>query len=467
MEPKKKVLGCGIGTFLWLIVIVGGMVLGFIFLMRSCLEKYDSFGTTGWPGVTEDQKSLVIVKSYSKTNNYSQENGITHISQSTTYYLEKIDLATGKVTQKTKLMNHRKIKKGSLQCYGGYKDKMWIYANYIRAYDMNTLKEVVKIEDIENKNPELKGKMPTEDQYYDPHINLGYITITAQDGDKYRLMLNDLHAELIDEKENSFEEFSKNFEKEKVAIGKRIDSLNAVYYQANNYKNYDAMSYKREALYKIRDSIQDVERDAKELFDAQQDLKRDLEDFSAWSSSDIGDWVIMQDTVEGYGYLMAKEEPDDKNFEFSNFSSIGSESDKVKLYKIKIEPNKESHSSYDRFIAVKTEEATSERYLQGAIMQNFKTGRAQQLKNPGGYIIFSRDVIGNKGKLLITRVDLNGKKLWQTDALMSFKLNFTIATDSYLIICGVINTEKAPSFSVSDALRIIDLKTGSIVSVKF
>lgn len=466
METKKKVLGCGISTFLWLMVIVGGLVIGFIFLMRSCLAQWDTFGTVGWPGVTEDQKTLVIVKSYSKTNSYSHQNGVTHISQSTTYYLEQIDLATGKMTKKTKLMNQRKVK-GGLQCFGGYKNKMWIFANYLRAYDMNTLEQVIKLEDIENKNPQLKGKMPTENQYYDAHVNLGYITITAQDGDKYRIMLDDLHAELIDEKEESFEAFSKDFEKDKEAINARIDSLNAAYYSMNDYRKYDEMSVVRDKFYAIRDSIQRVEENARELFQAQQDLTRELEEFDSWSSSDMGDWVINKDTTGGYGYLLTKDEPNDKNFDFTNFNSYGSESDKVKLYKMKIENNKDSHSLYDRLIVVNQEEATSEKYLQGGILKNFRTARAQQLKNPGGYILFSRDVIGNKAKLIVTRIDLNGKKLWQTDALMSFEVKFAMTTDNHLIICGIIDQDKSPSYGVSDGLRIIDLKTGTLISVKF
>ncbi len=464
---QKKAIGCGIRTGLWAMVIIGGIVIGFIFLMRSCLSQWDKFGTMGWPGVTEDQKSLVIVKSYSKTNSYSQKNGMTHISQSTTYYLEKIDLATGKVSQKKKLMNQRKIKKGSLQCYGGYKDKLWIFANFLRAYDMNTLEEVVKIEDIENKNPQLKGKMPVENQYYDAHINMGYITITALDGDKYNIMLDDLHAELINPNEDSFKEFIKQFQKEKEAIKFSLDSLEKTYYGSNDYRKYEEMSIKRNALSNVLDSIQDIEENAREMFDEEQDLKEELEDFGAWSSSDIRNWVVMKDTLMGNGYLLDKDQPNDKNFDLSNFSSMGSETDKVNLYRMQLEVNKESHSRYDDYNVIKTETIGSDRYLQGGFMRNYRTAKIQQLKNPGGFIIFSRDIIGNKGKLLVTRIDLNGKKLWQTDALMSFDMAFTTATDAYLIIYGTFDQDKSPSFASSDALRIIDLKTGMVVSVKY
>src|SRR5687768_4288943 len=158
MDQTKKKIGCGFTTAIWGLVIVGGIVLGFFFLIRGCLSKWDTFGVMGWPGVTEDQKSLVIVKSYSRTTSYERKGGFTRKSYSTTYYLEKIDLETGKVNKKNKLMNPRNIKKGSLECYGGYKNRLWIFANYLRAYDMNTLEQVVKLEDIESKNPQLKGK---------------------------------------------------------------------------------------------------------------------------------------------------------------------------------------------------------------------------------------------------------------------------------------------------------------------
>jgi ASC-1-like (ASCH) protein len=464
---EKKVLGCGLRTALWAMVVIGGIILGFVFLMRSCLSQWDTFGTMGWPGVTEDQKSLVIIKSYSKTNSYSQNNGMTHISQSTTFYLEKIDLTTGKVSKKKKLMNQRKIKNGGLQCYGGYKNRLWVFANNLRAYDMNTLEQVVKLEDIENKNPQLKGKLPVENHYYDAHINMGYITITALDGDKFNIMLDDLHAELIDPDQDSFNEFSSGFQKEKEALKFRMDSLEKSYYSSNISRKYDEMSKKRDEIYAKLDSIQKIEENARELFDANNDLKTALEDFGTWSNSDIGGWVIMKDTTAGYGYILKKDEPSDKYFDLSNFSSLGSESDKVKLYRMQLEINKESRSRYDDYNVIKTETLGTDKYLQGGFMRNYRTAKIQQLKNPDGFIIFSRDIIGNKGKLLVTRIDLNGKKLWQTNALMSFDVTFTTATPSHLIICGVFDQEKQPSYANSDALRIIDLKTGAVTSVKY
>jgi hypothetical protein len=463
---QKKLTGCGLRSVLWGMVVIGGIVLGFIFLMRSCLSKFDTFGTVGWPGVTDDQKSLVIVKSYSKTNSYSSKNGMTHTSYSTTYYLERIDMATGKVEKKTKLMSHGKIKKGTLECYGGYKNRLWIFANFLRAYDMNTLEQTVKVEDIEAKNPQLKGKMPVESQYYDAHLNLGYITITALDGDKYRVMLDDLHAELIDPEEDSFEKFSKDFEKQKMVIQARIDSVEDAN-RNTNYKDYDKVYAQRDIFYKMNDSLRAMEENAREIFQAKRNLLRELEEFDTWSSTDIDDWIIMQDTAAGKGFMLNKQEPNDKNFGLASSISMGLESDKVKLYRMDIEPNKSSHSTYDDYNVLKTETLGDARYLQGGLLRNYKTGGIQQLKNPGGFIIFSRDIIGNKGKLMVTRVDLNGKKIWEIDAQMSFKLSFAMATDNYLVIYGIANVEKKPSFATSDALRIIELKTGALVAVKY
>lgn len=460
----KKAIGCGIRGALWGMVIIGGIVLGFIFLIRSCLSQWDSYGVIGWPGVTEDQKSMVIVKGYNKTTSYSSKNGMTHKSYSITYYLEKIDLATGKMVEKKKLMNHRKIKKGSMECFGGYKNKLWVFANFLRAYDMNTLEQVVKTEDIENKNPQLKGKMPIESQYYDPHVNMGYVTITAQDGDKYNIMLDDLHAELVNPDDETFDKFNKEFELQQKSIETKLDSLRGVYSHSNNYDKY---STELEKLMEVQDSLRNVKDYSQEIFNAKKDMKRMLEDFNPSSSDDLGDWVVMKDTAEGNAYVLEQKEPDDKNFQLYNFNSMGSETDKVNLYRMVLSFNPKANSSYDRYLVNKVELLGNERYLQGGMMRDYKTAKVLLLKNPSGFIIFSRDIIGNKGKLQVTRVDLNGKKIWQTDAQMSLDVNSAMATDNHLIITGIINQDKSPSFSVSDALRVFDLKTGALITVKY
>jgi hypothetical protein len=464
MDQKKKLIGCGFTSLIWGGVVIVGLVLGFFFLLRGCLSKWDSYGVMGWPGITEDQKSMVFVKSYSKTTSYSNQGGFVRKSYSTTYYLEKVELATGKVTKKVKLMSQGKIKKGGLNCYGGYKDRLWIFANFLRAYDMNTLEQVVKVEDIENKNPQLKGKMPVESQYYDEHINLGYITITALDGDKYNIMLDDLRAELVNDQAFNREEFNQSIKTEQEEVKAKMDSLYADY--RNNKFSYDKFNEKQDRLSNIIDSLGEIAKNAEDEFDYKKQIQDDLDDFDIFFSDGIDDWTINKDTMGGYGFLMDKKDPKDDDFDFSNFSSAGSETEKNSVFKMLLEPNKKSHSKYDRLKVVKTE-ALKERYLQGAFMVDYKTARAFRTVDPGGYIIFSRDIIGNKGKLLISRISFDGKQLWQTDAKMSFGVSFAFATKTHLIVGGIINQDAKPAFVDADALRIIDLKTGSFVEVKY
>lgn len=481
MDPQKRKIGCGLRTALWGIVVVGGLVIGFIFLLRSCLGQWDSYGIVGFPSITDNQKTLVIVKAYNQTMNYSSRNGVTHKSYKTTYYLERVDLETGKVTKKEKLISQRKIKNGALYCYGGYKNKIWVYANYLRAYEMNSLEQVVKLEDIENKNPGLKGKMPIEQQYYDSHINMGYITITAQDGDKYNLMLDDLHAEIIDPDAGSFDNFNKKFKKEMDDFDTKYKEetdkadLDQVYRDYYDHKITRTEMEKRQEIYseqlkslnKIRDSLQMVERNGRDLFKAQNDLKSELEGFNDWNAfGDIGKWTIMNDTTTGVGYELNQKEPSSSNFNILDFSSVGSESDKVKLFKLTIENNKESYSNYDKTKVIKVEPLGDGKYLQGGFIRSMFTGFTYDMTNPGGFIIFSKDVIGNKGKLLVSRVDLNGKQLWQVNAEMSYSVNYTSIAGNYLIIVGIINLDKRP-VQGADALRIIDLKSGKLITVKY
>lgn len=466
MNQNKKATGCGITTILWGAVILGGIIIGFFFLMRGCLSRWDSYGVVGWPGISEDETSMVIVKSYNQTTSYSRNGGFVRKSYSTTYYLEKIDLITGKVIKKTKLISQRKLKNGPLDCYGGYKNKLWVFASTLRAYDMNTLEQVVKLEDIENKNPELKGKLPVERTYYNAHLNLGYITITALDGDKYNIMLDDLHAELVEDTKATFDEFNADIKNQKNAIQAKFDSLDQVARGKDYYKMYELQYKYRQQLYASRDSLNVVEENAKDVFDYNREVLEDIEEFDSFFSGDIRKWCTSRDTMDGYGFLLLNEKPTGDYFDLRNFNYMGSESDKASIYKMKLEMNPKAHSSYDRIKVVSTE-TFKERYLQGGIMVNYKTARAYQTIDPSGYIIFSRNIIGKDGKLMVSRVDTNGKQLWQTNTLMDFELVFTVATKAHLIVVGYNDLDNKPAFSGADGLRIIDLKTGSFIEVKY
>ena len=463
---QKKTKGCGVSAIFAVIGIIS-LVVAFFFLIRGCLSKWDSFGSVGWPGITNDQTTLVIVKSYSKTQSYSNQGGMVHKSYSTTYYLEQIDLATGELKKKKKLISQSRIKKGALNCWGGFNDLLWVYANGIKAYNMKTLELEFKEEDIETKNPQLKGKLPTEQQYYDAHINLGYITITALDGDKYNLFLTDMKAMLIDPDMDNPEKFEDMYKEQRELVNKKIDSLNGLVYDHSNYNKYQQLLKEREVYYKQRDSIDRLKENAREDFQDMKSLIREQEGFSPWSSSRIDNWLINKDTFNRSAFVLDKDMPSNSNFDLTNYSSLGNESQKVNLFKLGLEVNPESHSSYDKFKVTKVEKSGDLRFLQGGILRSYHTARAYHLKDPDGYIIFSRDIIGKDAKLLVTRVSLDGKQIWQTNALMSFDVKFADVTKDYLIITGIINQDKAPSFSVNDALRIIDLKSGNLISVKY
>lgn len=466
MNQNKKAAGCGITTILWGAVILGGIIIGFFFLMRGCLSRWDSYGVVGWPGISEDETSMVIVKSYNQTTSYSRNGGFVRKSYSTTYYLEKIDLLTGKVVKKTKLMSQRKLKNGPLDCYGGYKNKLWVFASTLRAYDMNTLEQAVKLEDIENKNPELKGKLPIEKTYYNAHLNLGYITITALDGDKYNIMLDDLHAEPVEDTKATFEEFNTDIKNQKNAIQAKFDSLDQAARGKDYYKMYELQYKYRQQLYASRDSLNAVEENAKEVFDYNREVLEDIEEFDSFFSGDIRKWCTSRDTMGGYGFLLLKDKPTGDYFDLRNFNYMGSESDKAAIYKMKLEMNSKAHSSYDRIKVVSTE-TFKDRYLQGGIMVNYKTAKAYQTTDPSGYIIFSRNIIGKDGKLLVSRIDTNGKQLWQTNTLMDFELVFAVATKVHLIVLGYNDLDNKPAFGGADGLRIIELKTGNFIEVKY
>ncbi len=216
----------------------------------------------------------------------------------------------------------------------------------------------------------------------------------------------------------------------------------------------------------MRDSLDIVEENSREIFDHRQKIQEDIEEFDTFFSGSISNWVINRDTLEGHGFVLSKDKPTDNRFDVDSYSSIGSESDKLSLYKMKLQIDLKARSSYDRVKVTSTEEF-KDRYLQGGIMIDYKTSRAFQTVNPSGYVIFSRNIIGKDGKLMVSRVNTEGKQLWQTNTLMDFELVFCLATKNHLVLVGYNDTDNKPAFSGADGLRIIDLKTGSFVEVKY
>jgi hypothetical protein len=86
-----------------------------------------------------------------------------------------------------------------ISCFGSFDNKIWLYVNGIRAYDMNSLEEVNNEEKIAAANGMKKTIFPYDERLVYEGVEKGYIDFIADNGEQYRLQLKEL--KIINRKE--------------------------------------------------------------------------------------------------------------------------------------------------------------------------------------------------------------------------------------------------------------------------
>src|SRR5688572_11229025 len=177
---KKSVLS--------ILLFIGAIVMGFIFLLRGCLSKYDE--RSALPGILyfekDGQQVIFSIVKFEKATSYSQNGGMTHKSVSTNYFIQTNDAVTGKKIADKKVRHNSDIKNHPVELLGGSNNTAWIFINEIMAFDPFTLEQKTELSSLEEKNPSLKGKFPDERRYYSFDRLTKNIHFTAKDGSTWQ-----------------------------------------------------------------------------------------------------------------------------------------------------------------------------------------------------------------------------------------------------------------------------------------
>ncbi len=118
-----------------------------------------------------------------------------------------------------------------------------------------------------------------------------------------------------------------------------------------------------------------------------------------------------------------------------------------------------NHNSFDFTNIIQQGNTT---YLNPCFAADLYSGTAIHLSQPEGYLIIHQDVLGSNSKAMLTRIDTNNTKIWETAAGVSTKISDCIISGKY---CAIV-TNKDYMFSPhigKDALCIIDTETGNII----
>jgi hypothetical protein len=180
-----------------IVLIVAIAIIGFFYLIRSCLSKYDERAAIGGSGsaqsgaqflVFEKEGKAVVLSlvKYDKTISYSRKGGMTTRSVNTTYYLQTNSAVTAEKFLVEKLKSHREIKSYPVELISASAGKAWLFAGELMAYDPFTLQKVADAAIIEQNNPALKARLLHERRYYQFDEENNEIELTASDGLKYQ-----------------------------------------------------------------------------------------------------------------------------------------------------------------------------------------------------------------------------------------------------------------------------------------
>ncbi len=147
---------------LGIILAAALIVIGFVYLLKGCLAKYDErFAKPPVLLFEKDGKSVVFaITEFQKTVSYSRKGGMVRKSVNTTYYIQTNDAATAEILAEKKVKKQREIKNHPVEIMGASGDNAWLFMNEPMAFDAFTLELKADKEVLEKKNPSLSGKFP-------------------------------------------------------------------------------------------------------------------------------------------------------------------------------------------------------------------------------------------------------------------------------------------------------------------
>lgn len=451
------------------------IIAGFIFLLRGCLSGYDERSAiTPALYFEKDDKAVVFsIVEYGKATSYKSGPGGTFKSMSVNYFIQANDAKSAVLIANKKIKHHSDIKFHPVKVLGAGNNTAWVFIGELLAYDPFTLEKIADREIIETKNPQLKGKMPDEERYYEYNRNSNSILITATDGSKYLLSTTDIKATAVDD-----DVISKNPVEGKIkALKKQEEALDQQYRAGyDRYRGYNQLYSEKKISYtayldsgknfnrlqdsisKWKSNIRNQISDLYDLKDADRDIKTKIENLAGRNKS-YGSICTAVDTFNSKWYGLLSTEDLEKPETRFRYRSVYKETARNKFYTAALTIKDSTRKAIELQLA-EPEKINDAVYLQGGFLLNKETGLPIHFKNNDGFIICYKEKVGNLGSIMLSRVDLKGNATWAINTRLAAFADW-IYTGNQLIILGNDNMEI--SSGNTNLLMIIDLQTGKAV----
>lgn len=469
------------GLVLRIILIIALVVVGFFFLLRSCLSKYDERAAIGGGSSTSASQFLVFEKEgkgiifslvkYEKVVSYSQNGGMINKTVYNTFYAQINDLATAAKISSQKIKSHTQIKAYPVEIIGATDNKAWLFVGELMAYDPFTLTKTADVEILEVKNPVLKGKLINERRYYDFDEETKQITITTADGVKYKLDATSLIATAINEDElntdaaetriKELEKIARQVREQKQTAYNRFRENNRLFSEKHlspkQYSDSSKMLEKETSLLGKRlDSLEKLTRDTRDIINQENDLTRTKKNIRR-SGGSYSSMKVNCDTMGGSWYGLYTNEGIKKINERFNYESGNDETARNKLFTATL-------TVKDKYWIVAEEKRKSGDgfYLQGGFLLNKESGIPFHLSD--GFLLVHKDIIGQEGKIQLTRIRNNGETMWTINTGLKEFFEWQLHGEK-LVITGTDN-KKLGSGEVN-LLLVIEITNGQVVVYDF
>lgn len=462
-----------------LVVVI--IIIGFVYLLRSCLSKFDERAAIGGGSSQTASQFLVFEKdgkgvifslvAFDKTISYSQQGGSTRKSVKRTYYVQSNDMATAAKLNLQKIKSGNDIKAYPVELLGAADNKAWLFAGELMAFDPFTLEKLADAKTVEEKNPALKGKLINERRYYSFDFDNNTIVITAADGLVYNLNLNTLIAAADGNNQVS----DKKEQKIKV-IDKQVKILREKYKSAYDRLRQNNLQYQQKQI-----SIKDYQ-DSAAIIKSEANLLNhqidSLQEIATTINAEIRNTEANEDRINnarrtGTGYSGMKTNADTLDgrwfgiFNQEDLDNYGDRFVQKQVYKDDARNNLYSTTlsiSNNQYWTVGEEKSMvgNQVYLQGGFFLNKETGLPFHLQHD--FLVVFKDRIGNEGVVQLARISSSGQQIWAINTGLKEFYDWQLKGEK-LIITGTDN--KKLSSGEINLMQIIDLQQGGAVAYDF
>lgn len=452
------------------LLVIAGIVTGFIFLLKGCLAKYDE-RSVKTPALVFEKKGKISVfgiVEFQKTSSYSQKGGMVNKTVNTNYYIQSNDGITAAMLLSKKIKNHLAIKNFPVEVLGASGELAWVFMGELMAFDPFSLEMKANKLILEEKNPVLKSKFPAERQYYRFNRHDQQIYFTATDGSKWKLNTVSLTATpaVYNNNESPLQTAITNLDRRSKNINDEIDSL----YQQKSKRASAAYAAKQISYAEYRQSLDEYYersrswRDIKDSVDAERrkleamkrkndDIERTIDNLQHAGIS-FSSLKSNQDTLSPNWLGLYSAEELNKISDRVSSQTIPDETARRSLFSAEYMIGKNGEFLFNK-AAVKN--SSPESYLDGGFLIDKATAKPFYLSNQS-LLIVHKDQVGKEGNILITRIARDGKQGWTCNTKLAGWSDWIFSCNR-LYVFGV--TNKNLSSNESNLLLCIDLQHGT------